>query len=98
DRLGLTLEALPDLFALGEMLGQHLDRNGSIEPRVPRLVDFPHSSGPKRGKDLVRAEMHAGGQGHFANSPLIRLREMAEPREPRRLKRRVSDMDAHFAA
>src|SRR5262249_54060958 len=60
DRLGFSLETLADLLALGEMLGQHLDRDRSLEPRVPSLVDLSHSASADRRDDLVWTEAAAG--------------------------------------
>ena len=40
DRASFTVEALAELRIAGEALGQDLDRDGAIEPRVARLVDL----------------------------------------------------------
>ena len=45
----------------GERVGQDLDRDGAIQLRVPRAVDFTHAAGAERRQDLVRAEACAGG-------------------------------------
>ena len=44
-----------------ERLGEDLDGNVAIEPRVPRPIHFPHAAGPERGVNLVRADAGAGG-------------------------------------
>ena len=44
------------------VLGQDLDRDRAIEPRVARLVDLAHAARAEGGEDLVRAEAGAGLQ------------------------------------
>ena len=58
---GLALKPRDPLRVGGERLGQDLDRDGAIQLRVPRAVDFTHAAGAERRQDLVRAEACAGG-------------------------------------
>ena len=46
-----------------EHVGQDLDGDVAIEPRVPRLIDLAHAAGAEGGDDLVRAEASAGNEG-----------------------------------
>jgi hypothetical protein len=64
DRPGLALEALPPLGVLGELFGLHLDRDGTIEPGVARLVDLAHSPGADQSEDFIGAEARARSKGH----------------------------------
>jgi hypothetical protein len=59
--LGLALKPRDSLRVGDERLGQDLDRDGAIQLRVERAVDFTHSAGAERRQDLVRAETCAGG-------------------------------------
>src|SRR5262245_50515948 len=56
DGLGLPLEPLAELRIGGLRVGEDLDRDGAVQARVPRLVDFAHAAGAERGEDFVRAE------------------------------------------
>ena len=62
DRLRLPLEPLANLGGGRQMLRQHLDRDGALEPRVPRLVDLSHPPGAERRQDLVGTEFCSGGE------------------------------------
>ena len=44
------------------MLRQDLDRDGALEPRVPRPVHLAHAAGADRREDLVGAETRSGGE------------------------------------
>src|SRR4030095_8348459 len=59
--LGLALKPRNPLGVAGERRGQDLDRDGAIQLRVPRAVDFTHAAGSERRQDFVRAEACAGG-------------------------------------
>ena len=41
-------------------LGQDLDGDVAIEPRVAGAIDLAHAACPQGGEDLVRAEADAG--------------------------------------
>ena len=56
DGLRLGREARERLGVAGQLLGQDLDRDLAVQPRVPRAVDLAHAAGAERGDDLVRAE------------------------------------------
>ena len=60
-RPGLALKPRDPLCVGGERLGQDFDRDGAIQLRVLRSIDFTHTAGAERGQDLVRAE--AGPRG-----------------------------------
>jgi hypothetical protein len=44
--------------------GEDFDRDGAIEPRVARAIDFSHSTRAEERDHLIRAESSAGRQGH----------------------------------
>jgi len=64
DGLGLALEAGFALRAFGEMLGEDLDRNDTVEAGVFGFVDLAHPPGPDGSEDFIRAEARSGSQGH----------------------------------
>ena len=47
----------------GERLGQDLDGDVAIEPRVARPIHLTHSAGPKGREDLVLTEARARSEG-----------------------------------
>ena len=50
-----------DAFGVSrEHLGQDLDSDVAIEPRVACAIHLAHAAGPEGGEDLVRAEASAG--------------------------------------
>ena len=53
---GFAFEAGAQIVPLGDVFGQHFDRDGAVEPRVARLVHFTHPASPDCGEDLVRTE------------------------------------------
>ena len=53
--------ALADAEKMGR---QHLDRDGPLQPRVPRLVHLPHSARAQGRENLVGAEASAGCKRH----------------------------------
>src|SRR5262249_59284896 len=66
DGLRLSLEALPDLLAAGEMRGKDLDGDRAVQPRVLRLVDLAHPSRPDGREDLVRTQTSPLGKRHLS--------------------------------
>ena len=54
--LGFALEPLLQIGIGGDVLGQHLDGDGAVEPRVGGFVDLPHAARAEGGVDLVGAE------------------------------------------
>ena len=64
ERLGLALETPQPLVVLGEVLGQHFDRNIALEARVFGAIDLAHPSGPEGTEDLVEGKGLASGEGH----------------------------------
>src|SRR5262249_14493861 len=64
--LRLSLEALPDLLAAGEMRGKDLDGDRAVQPRVLRLVDLTHPSRPDGREDLVRTQTSPLGKRHLS--------------------------------
>ena len=85
DRPRLALEALRALRASAARCGgQHLDRDGALEPRVARLVDLAHPARAERREDLVGAEPGPGGEGHrrkVAGGIVARKRRTGGPRQ-----------------
>ena len=64
DGAGLALEALAACGVGGEECGQHLDGDGTVQPRVLGPVHLTHTAGPDRGGDLVGTQTGSGGEGH----------------------------------
>ena len=64
DGLRFATEALAPAFVGREFIGNDLQREKSIEPRISRLVHLAHASGADEAQDIVRAEPGAGGEGH----------------------------------
>ncbi len=52
-RQRLAFEAFDEALVAGEMLGQHLHRNGPLEDQVGRLVDVRHPPGAELLAGLV---------------------------------------------
>ena len=48
----------------GNLLAQDLDGDGTVEPRVPRVVHLSHAAGAERADDLVGSEAGAWDQWH----------------------------------
>ena len=76
--LRFALEAGKPVGIVREQLGQHLQRDVAIEPRVPRSVHLPHPAGTHDGNNLVRADPRAGSEVHcrgvgglYAQSPTV---------------------------
>ena len=64
DRAGFAIEALAELRVGGEGVGENLDRDRAIEPRVAGFVHLAHPAGADERQDLVRAEASAGVERH----------------------------------
>ena len=58
----------PQLLIAGERLRQDLDRDITIELRIPRAVHLSHAAHADLGGDLIRAEVGAGDQGHASRA------------------------------
>src|SRR3970282_2489818 len=59
-----ALEPRTRLDSLGEVWGQHLDRDASPEGRVARAIHLAHAARAERGDDRVGTETGAGRQRH----------------------------------
>ena len=46
--------------------GQDLDRDGPLQPRVPRPVDLAHPARAERRQNLVGPQFRTRGEGHNA--------------------------------
>ena len=64
DDLGLTVKAFAELGIGGERLGQDLDRDGAIEPRVAGFVNLSHAASANSRPDFVLAESRSAGDRH----------------------------------
>ena len=51
-----------------DFCGQHLDRDGAIQPAISRLVNLAHPALADRREDLVGTESLSRGQSHFTGS------------------------------
>src|SRR5258706_16428966 len=65
NRARLAFELCAQIRIARKLARQDLDRDGAIEPRVPRAVDLAHAARAERREDVVRAEARAGTQIHF---------------------------------
>src|SRR5207247_8342796 len=66
DRLRFALESCLDFRPGGNLLEEHLDSDGAVQPRITSFVHLPHSSRAKRRKDFVGAKMGTGSKRHKA--------------------------------
>src|SRR5437868_2013910 len=64
--LGLALESGRTPGIAGELFRQYLQRDIALQLRVPRPIDFSHSTRAERREDLIRAEGCAWSQGHWS--------------------------------
>jgi hypothetical protein len=64
DAADFAAEAIAKLRVSRENVGQDLDGDDTIQPRVAGFVDLAHTARTERGKDFVRAETTAGGECH----------------------------------
>ena len=76
DGARFALEALAQLRVGGERVGQDLDGDGAIEPRVTRAVDLAHPARAERRDDLVRAEPRTRGDSHGAAGLSLGIRDL----------------------
>ena len=67
NRSGFPFEALLEIAIMHAAMGQHLDGNGTIEPRVAGSIDLSHSSCPDGSQDFVRPETATFVQRHGAS-------------------------------
>ena len=62
DRSCLVLEALPHLHIVGEMVGQHLERDVAAQPRVAGAIDLTHATGADGREHFELRETCTWGQ------------------------------------
>ena len=55
-------------------IGQHLDGDRAVEPRIVRAIDLSHSAG---ADDLVRSEARPGDQSSLTSDPIVHTRHAA---------------------
>ena len=60
--LRFALEAREPLGIGDERVGQDLDGDVPLQPRVARAIDFAHAAGAEGDDDLIRAESRAAFQ------------------------------------
>ena len=66
EHLRLALEPRQPLGVGDERLGQDLDRDVAVEPRVARAIHLAHAAGAEGGEDLVRTQAGALAKGHWS--------------------------------
>ena len=54
-----AVEALAELWIARELRAENLDRDGSVEPRIARPINFAHPARAEGSLNLVRAESNA---------------------------------------
>jgi hypothetical protein len=64
DRAGFPFEPGERLRIPGEVIGQDLDSDFAVEPRIPGAIDLAHAARAQGREDLVRPETGADGNGH----------------------------------
>ena len=57
---GFALEAREAVGIVRERVGQDLDRDVALQPRVARAIHLAHAAGAEQRVDFVRAEASAG--------------------------------------
>jgi len=67
--LGLELEPRHGTGVAGPGLGQRLERDVALQPRVTRAVDLAHAPGPEGLEDLVHSQASSRGQRQGWLSP-----------------------------
>ena len=82
ERFGLAIEAGQSFGVVGERLGQHLQCDVAIEPRVTGVINLSHSAGADGGTDFERPESRAGPYVH------VELRRDYTPRQVDRIVQR----------
>ena len=67
--LRFALEARPALSVRRELLGQKLDRDVALEPRVAGAINLAHPADADEREDLVRTEARSEGFHHLIPTP-----------------------------
>src|SRR5262249_37440804 len=84
----LAFEALADLRPFSGVRRKHLDRDGTVQTRIARFVDFAHAARAEGRQDLVRAEASAGRKRHMDRSDFILLElHQCDPPDKRSVRR-----------
>jgi hypothetical protein len=79
--LGLALKA-GDAFRIAcEGVGQHLDRDVTLQPRVAGAVHLAHPAGAEKAENLEGTDAGAGHEGHVSGR-IIRGAALPLPRQP----------------
>ena len=63
DGARFPIETIAELRVTSERLGENLDRDDAIEPRIPRFVDLTHPARADGDEDFVGTE--ASARRHF---------------------------------
>ena len=58
-------EALAEILAFGDVFGQNLNGDETIETGVTSLVHFAHAAGAKRREDFVRSDLVSCKERHI---------------------------------
>ena len=64
ERLRFAFESRQSIRIVGERVGKNLQRDVTIEFRVPRAIDLAHPTRAERGDDLVGSEARAWRKPH----------------------------------
>jgi hypothetical protein len=73
DSAGLTFESFSAAGVDNEFLGQHLDRNDPIKPRVACLIYLTHAAGPNQPENFVGPQANAGYERHAKSLKVRRI-------------------------
>jgi hypothetical protein len=68
--LRFLLKAAPRRL-VGDLVGQELDGDGTVEPRVPRAEHLAHTTNTEACLDLVGAKTFAGNDSHLMRNEMI---------------------------
>ena len=71
DGPSLALEAFAAAGLIGEIAGEHLDGDFTIEPCVSRAIDLAHAAGAEQPENLERAEPRPRRQGADARRKIV---------------------------
>jgi hypothetical protein len=71
EHLGLALEAAQAVRIEGEQLGQHLQRDITIQPGIARAIDLAHAADANGHDDFILTEPAPGRQRHLCELAAI---------------------------
>src|SRR5689334_3308611 len=93
-----ALESLTELGIVAQMAGQYFQRNGSVQARIARTIDFSHTAGAQFRQDSIRSELCSRGDPLAFAETAKELTSLLFPRFQQRATRRLVRKERlHFA-